>query len=155
VLSLKPCVEGSNLVKQIMHAPWCITGCSSNIFHQSHMQRTSMGGQQGLVSQENHGGMWGKGAWTWLKAKTSSGRTNNASKGVDERVWAVQPVEHAVTKVTKWRWVCWKKIEPGRARRHLGRSAQAGRPPPYLSTIGAPLRQVSCSSNSLFMCSSL
>jgi hypothetical protein len=24
-----------------------------------------------------------------------------ASKGVDERVWAVQPVEHAGTKVTK------------------------------------------------------
>jgi hypothetical protein len=95
------------------------------------MQRTSMGGQQVLVLQENHGGMWGKGAWTWLIAKTSSGRTNNASKGVDERVWAVQPVEHAVIKVTKWRRVCRKKTEPGRARGHLGRSAQAGRPPPF------------------------
>jgi hypothetical protein len=80
--------------------------------------------------QKNHGGMWSKGSWTWLKAKTSSGRTNNASKGVDERVWAVQPVEHAGTKVIKWRWVCWKKLEPGRARGHPGRSAQAGRPPP-------------------------
>jgi hypothetical protein len=51
--------------------------------------------------QEIYGGMWSKGAWTWLKAKASSGRTNNASKGVDERVWAVQLVEHAGTKVTK------------------------------------------------------
>jgi hypothetical protein len=48
VLSLKTCLEGGNLVRQIMHAPWCITGCSSNNFHQSHMQRTSMGGQQAL-----------------------------------------------------------------------------------------------------------
>jgi hypothetical protein len=35
------------------------------------------------------------------EAKTSSGRTNNASKGVDERVWVVELVEHAGTKVTK------------------------------------------------------
>jgi hypothetical protein len=73
--------------------------------------------------QKNHGGMWDKRAWTWLKAKISSGRTNNASKGVVERVWAVQPLEHAVTKVTKQRWVCWKKTKPGRARGHLGRPA--------------------------------
>jgi hypothetical protein len=94
------------------------------------MQRTSMGWQKGLILQENHRGMWSKGAWTWLKAKTSSERTNNASKGVDERVWAVQPVEHAGTKVTMWRWVCLKKLEPGMARGHPGRSAPAGRPPP-------------------------
>jgi hypothetical protein len=48
VLSLKTCLEGGNLVKQIKHAPWCITGCSSNNFHQGHMQRTSIGGQQAL-----------------------------------------------------------------------------------------------------------
>jgi hypothetical protein len=41
--------------------------------------------------QKNHAGMWIKGAWTWLKAKASSGRTNNASKGVDERVWRCNP----------------------------------------------------------------
>jgi hypothetical protein len=35
------------------------------------------------------------------KETTSSGRTNNARKGVDERVWAVQLVDHAGTKVTK------------------------------------------------------
>jgi hypothetical protein len=44
VLSLKKSLEGGNQVKQIMHAPWCITGCPSNNFHQGHMQRTSMGG---------------------------------------------------------------------------------------------------------------
>jgi hypothetical protein len=43
VLSLKTCLEGGNLVKQIMHAPLCITGCPTNNFHQGHMQRTSMG----------------------------------------------------------------------------------------------------------------
>jgi hypothetical protein len=84
---------------------------------------------ESLVLQKIYGGMWSKGAWTWLKAKASSGRTNNASKGVDERVWAVQLVEHAGTKVTKWRWSRWRKTKIGRARGTLGRSAQAGRPP--------------------------
>jgi hypothetical protein len=37
------------------------------------------------------------------KQEASSGRTNNASKGVDESVWAVQQVEHADTNVTKGR----------------------------------------------------
>jgi hypothetical protein len=51
------------------------------------MQRTRMGGgSQGFVLQEYHGGVWGKGARKWLKSKSSSGRTNNASKGVDENV---------------------------------------------------------------------
>jgi hypothetical protein len=52
VLSFKTCLEGGNLVKQIMHAPWCIMGCSSNNFHQGHMQRTSMGGQQALFCRK-------------------------------------------------------------------------------------------------------
>jgi hypothetical protein len=60
----------------------------------NHMQRTSMGGSQGFVLQEYHGGVWGKGVWKWLKAKTSSGRSNDASEGVDENIWKV----HAVTK---------------------------------------------------------
>jgi hypothetical protein len=33
------------------------------------------------------------------KHEASSGRTNNARKGVDESVWAVQLVEHASKKV--------------------------------------------------------
>jgi hypothetical protein len=33
------------------------------------------------------------------KHEASSGRTNNARKGVDESVWAVQLVEHAGKKV--------------------------------------------------------
>jgi hypothetical protein len=37
------------------------------------------------------------------KHEASSGRTNNASKGVDESVWVVQQVEHAGTKVTNGR----------------------------------------------------
>jgi hypothetical protein len=35
------------------------------------------------------------------KYEASSGRTNNARKGVDESVWAVQLVEHAGKKVTE------------------------------------------------------
>jgi hypothetical protein len=35
------------------------------------------------------------------KDEASSGRTNNARKGVDESVWAVQLVEHAGRKVTE------------------------------------------------------
>jgi hypothetical protein len=37
------------------------------------------------------------------KQEASSGKTNNASKGVDESVWEAQQVEHADTKVTKGR----------------------------------------------------
>jgi hypothetical protein len=33
------------------------------------------------------------------KREASSGRTNNARKGVDENVWAVQFVEHAGKEV--------------------------------------------------------
>jgi hypothetical protein len=33
--------------------------------------------------------------------EASSGRTNNARKGVDESVWAVQLVEHAGKNVTE------------------------------------------------------
>jgi hypothetical protein len=33
--------------------------------------------------------------------EASSGRTNNARKGVDESVWAVQLVEHAGMKVAE------------------------------------------------------
>jgi hypothetical protein len=35
------------------------------------------------------------------KHEASSGRTNNARKGVDESVWTVQLVEHVGKKVTE------------------------------------------------------
>jgi hypothetical protein len=35
------------------------------------------------------------------KHEVSSGRTNNARKGADESVWAVQLVEHAGRKVAE------------------------------------------------------
>jgi hypothetical protein len=35
------------------------------------------------------------------KHEASSGRTNNARKGVDESVWAVQLMEHRGKKVTE------------------------------------------------------
>jgi hypothetical protein len=109
VLSLKTYLEGGNLVKLIMHAPWCIIGCPPDNFHQD---QDKHGWAESIALQEIHGGMWSKwskGAWTWLKARASSGRTNNANKGVDESVWVVQLVEHAGTKVTKGRWSCWEK----------------------------------------------
>jgi hypothetical protein len=101
-----------------------------------------------IALHEIHGGMWSKGAWTWLKAKASSGRTNNASKGVDERVWAMQLVQHAGTNVTKGRSSRWRKAEPGEARGHPGRSAS-----PINVTPSARLQQASSSSLSLFVCS--
>jgi hypothetical protein len=70
---------------------------------------------------------WSKGAWTWLKARASSGRTDNASKGVDESVWVVQLVEHAGTKVTKGRWSCWEK-EPSQGGQSHPRPVGPGRP---------------------------
>jgi hypothetical protein len=35
MISIKTCLEGRNLVNLTMHAPWCITGCPSNIFYQT------------------------------------------------------------------------------------------------------------------------
>jgi hypothetical protein len=75
--------------------------------------------------QEIHGGMWSKGAWTWLKAKASSETTNNASKGVYERVWAVQLMEHTGMKVTKKDHHAGRKPSQGRQE-----ATQAGRPRP-------------------------
>jgi hypothetical protein len=60
-----------------------------------------MGGQQALFCRKIMEVCEAKEHGHDSKAKTSSGRTNNANKGVDERVWAVQLVEHAITKVTK------------------------------------------------------
>jgi hypothetical protein len=92
---------------------------------------------------------WGMGVWTWLKAKASSGRTNNASKGVDERVWTVQLVDHAGTKITMGRSSCWKKPSQEGARATPGRSAS-----PINGTPGARLLQESISLLTLFVCSS-
>jgi hypothetical protein len=73
-----------------------------------------------ITLQEIHGDMWSK--WTRehghdSKHEASSGRANNAWKGVDESVWAVQLVEHAGKKVTEEKWSCWKKTDPGRGTR--------------------------------------
>jgi hypothetical protein len=51
------------------------------------------------------------------KHEASSGRTNNAIKGVDESVWAVHLVEHAGKEVMNEKWSCWKKVEAGRGTR--------------------------------------
>jgi hypothetical protein len=39
------------------------------------------------------------------KAKSSSGRVNNVSKGVDENVWKVQPCGARGHEATKQAWV--------------------------------------------------
>jgi hypothetical protein len=67
------------------------------------------------------------------KDEASSGRTNNARKGVDESVWAVQLVEHADRKVVGAKRSCWKKAEAGRSTGPL-RPVGPGRPAglPYL-----------------------
>jgi hypothetical protein len=97
---------------------------------------------------------WSKGAWTWLKARASSGRTNNARKGVDESVWAVQLVEHTGKKVTKGRWSCWKKTKPGRGTQPP-RPVGPGRPAcPINGAPGARLMQASSPLLPLFVCSS-
>jgi hypothetical protein len=88
---------------------------------------------------------WSKGAWTWLKARASSGRTNNASKGVDKSVWVVQQVEHAGTKVTKGRWSCWEKEPSQGARTTPGQSAQAGLPYKWHPPVPVFCRQVALS----------
>jgi hypothetical protein len=97
VLSIKTCLEGGNLVNLTIHAPWCIMGCPPNIFYQTTC-KVQAWGQPRLGFAEHHGCMWGKGAWRWLKVKTSSGRSNNASKGVDENVWKVHTVAKQQSK---------------------------------------------------------
>jgi hypothetical protein len=62
------------------------------------------------------------------KHETSSGRTNNARKGVDESVWEVQLVEHAGKKVIEDKLSCWEKEPSQGGQTTQDRSAQAGRP---------------------------
>jgi hypothetical protein len=69
--------------------------------------------------------------------EASGGRTNNARKGVDESVWAVQLVEHAGKEVMEEKSSCWKKAEAGRSMRHPrpvgpGRSASLTKGAPRL-----------------------
>jgi hypothetical protein len=45
------------------------------------------------------------------KHEASSGRTNNARKGVNESVWAVQLMEHAGKKVMEEKLSRWEKME--------------------------------------------
>jgi hypothetical protein len=66
------------------------------------------------------------------KQKQSSGRINHASKRVDESTWAVQPRGARGHNATKEHGVHWRKIEPSGEAGHLGQSAQAGRPHPFL-----------------------
>jgi hypothetical protein len=96
---------------------------------------------------------WSKGAWTWLKARASSGRTNNARKGVDESVWAVQLVEH---------WA--KKSQRGDDRARRKSRARGAKPPQAgrLRPAGLPYKwrppvPIFCSQAALlpqFVCSS-
>jgi hypothetical protein len=111
-----------------------------------------------IALQEIHGGMWSKwskGAWTWLKAKASSGRSNNASEGVDENIWKVQPREARGHEATKQAWAHWRRTKLGGAERPLGRSDQAGWPTPLRKPLGARLPQVSHLPSPLFVCSSV
>jgi hypothetical protein len=59
VLSFKTCLEGGNLVNLTIHAPWCITGCPSNIFYQTTCKGQAWGGSQGFL-QEYQGWMWAR-----------------------------------------------------------------------------------------------
>jgi hypothetical protein len=86
--------------------------------------------------------------------KTSSGRTNNASKGVDERVGWCNPWSMRSQSIK----VKMSVLEENRSREEqqatqAGRSRTAGHP--LFKHPGAPLRQVSLPSSSLFMCSTL
>jgi hypothetical protein len=69
------------------------------------------------------------------KHEASSGRTNNARKGVDESVWAVQLVEHAGKEVMEENGSCWKKAEAGRGTRP---HSPVGPGRPVSPTKGAP-----------------
>jgi hypothetical protein len=62
-----------------------------------------MGGKQSLLCRKFMVVYEASGARENGHDSKQTGRTNNASKGVDESVWAVQLVEHAGTKVTKGR----------------------------------------------------
>jgi hypothetical protein len=94
-----------------------------------------------------------QGSMDILKAKASSGRTNNTSKGVDERVLS------SATSAARWHESHKGEIitlEESRARGSTRppRPVGPGRPAsPINCTLGARLRQTSSSSLSLFVCS--
>jgi hypothetical protein len=74
------------------------------------------------------------------KYEASSGRTNNARKGVDESIWAVQLVEHAGKKFMEEMIVLGERAEPG-GQTTLGRPAWPinGAPGSRLLQASSPL----------------
>jgi hypothetical protein len=86
--------------------------------------------------------------------KHQVGRTNNARKGVDESVWAVQLVEHAGKEVMEEKWSCWNKTEPGRSTRPP-RPVGPGRPAsPIKGPPGSHFLHANIPLIPLFVCSS-
>jgi hypothetical protein len=154
VLSLKTCLEGGNLVKQIMHAPWCITGCSSNNFHQGHMQRTGMGGQQALFCRK---------IMEACEAK-EHGHDSKQRHQVEGPIVQAKEWIREFGRCNLWStWAQKSQSEDDQDGENQAReepeATQAGRPRPaglpYISTPSALLWQASNSSNSLFVCSKL
>jgi hypothetical protein len=77
-------------------------GCSSNIFHQSHMQKGQAwgGGSKALFCKKIMEACEAKEHGHDSKQRHQvEGPTIQAKEWM--RVWVVQPVEHTVTKVTK------------------------------------------------------
>jgi hypothetical protein len=126
------------LFKLIMHAPWCIVGCSSNIFHQRHMQRTSMAGSKALFCRKIMEACEAKEHGHDCKQRHQVEGPIMQAKEWMREFWWCKPWSTLSLKSQSKDECAGRKPEPGGARSHPGQSAQAGRPPPYLSTLALP-----------------
>jgi hypothetical protein len=143
--------QSSNLT---MCAPWCITGCPSNIFYQTTSKGQARGAAKALFcrnimeaceaskygsdSKQNHqveGAIMQAKEWTRTFGRCNPWSTrsqiNKAKMSALEKNWARRSKEAP------------KPVGPGRPAYPLQKHP------------GAPLRQVSLSSRSLFVCSCL
>jgi hypothetical protein len=97
VISIKACLEGGNLVNLTIHAPWYIMGCPLTSYQTTCKDKHGGGAAKVLFCRNIMEACEAR-EYEWVKAKTSSGRNNNASEGVDENVWKVLAVTKQQSK---------------------------------------------------------
>jgi hypothetical protein len=130
VISVRTCLEGGNLVNLTMHAPWCITGCPSNIFHQTTCKGQAWGAAKALFFKNIMEACEAREHGSDSKQKHQVGGPIMQAKEWTWEFGRCNPVEHVVTKQQSKSEYAGEKL----SQEECGRP-QAGRPRP----AGLPL----------------
>jgi hypothetical protein len=150
VLNIKICLEGGKWVNLTMHVPWCITGCPSNIFHQ-----TTCKGQAWGEPKLCFAGI----SWRHVRQGSMEVTQGKTIKWKDQSCKQRSGREH-LGGATSWSTRsqknkgAWSALEKNRAKwsSRPPRPVGPGRPAsPLFIPTGALLWQVSHSPSSLFV----